>query len=242
VSAERHLIVNADDFGQTAGINRGVAEAHEHGIVTSASLMVRGEAASEAATYAARHPELSVGLHVDLGEWSYRNGEWVAEYVVLPSDTAADVADEIDGQLAAFERLLGRPPTHLDSHQHAHRQEPVRSLLRERAARLGVPLRANDRRIAYSGAFYGQTGRGEPYREPISVAGLVDTITALPAGWTELGCHPGLDHVGSMYQDERAVEVATLCDPAVRDALDRLGISLRSFHHLPQPTRTVPAR
>ena len=41
----RHLIVNADDFGQSAGINRGIIEAHEHGIVTSTSLMVRWPAA-----------------------------------------------------------------------------------------------------------------------------------------------------------------------------------------------------
>lgn len=47
----RFLIVNADDFGQSPGVNRGIIEAHEHGIVTSASLMVRWPAATEAAAY-----------------------------------------------------------------------------------------------------------------------------------------------------------------------------------------------
>src|SRR5436190_23980393 len=64
----RAVIVNADDFGQSAGINRGIIEAHERGIVTSASLMVRWPAAPAAAAYACAHRGLSVGLHVDLGE------------------------------------------------------------------------------------------------------------------------------------------------------------------------------
>ena len=49
--ALRRLIVNADDFGQSPGVNRGIIEAHQHGIVTSASLMVSWPAAAEAAAY-----------------------------------------------------------------------------------------------------------------------------------------------------------------------------------------------
>ena len=68
----RSLIVNADDFGQSTAINRGIIRAYEQGVVTSASLMVLWPAAKEAANYARLHPSLSVGLHVDLAEWSYR--------------------------------------------------------------------------------------------------------------------------------------------------------------------------
>ena len=76
----RAVIVNADDFGQSAGITRGIIAAHERGIVTSASLMVRWPAAAAAAAYARAHHRLSVGLHVDLGESVYRAGHWVALY------------------------------------------------------------------------------------------------------------------------------------------------------------------
>ncbi len=93
--ADRCLIVNADDFGVTAGVNRGIAEAHERGIVTSASLMVRYPAAAEAAQYARRHLELSVGLHVELGEWLYDEGEWQLAYQVVDAADASAVASTI---------------------------------------------------------------------------------------------------------------------------------------------------
>src|SRR5260370_3831130 len=81
---KRYLIVNADDFGQSPGVNRGIIEAHERGIVTSASLMVRWPAAAEAAAYARLHPRLSVGLHLDFGEWVCRGGGWARPYQVVP--------------------------------------------------------------------------------------------------------------------------------------------------------------
>jgi len=55
MTANKYLIVNADDFGQSTGINRGIIEAHERGVVTSASLMVRWPAAIDAAQYAREH-------------------------------------------------------------------------------------------------------------------------------------------------------------------------------------------
>ena len=57
----RTLIVNADDFGQSAGITCGIVEAHEHGIVTSASLMVSWSASAAAAAYARTRAALSTG-------------------------------------------------------------------------------------------------------------------------------------------------------------------------------------
>src|SRR5690242_16059714 len=95
----RHLIVNADDFGLTRGINRGVIEAAERGILTSASLMVRYPAAAEAASYVSRNRAFSLGLHVELGEWVFRNGEWVLRYEVVPADDAKQVKAEIEKQL-----------------------------------------------------------------------------------------------------------------------------------------------
>jgi predicted glycoside hydrolase/deacetylase ChbG (UPF0249 family) len=230
--SDRILIVNADDFGRSPGVNRGVARSHEHGIVTSATLMVRWPGADEAAAYA-RRSSLGVGLHLDLGEWEFRDGGWHACYEVLAEQTPQAVAAEIASQLERFERLVGRSPTHLDSHQHVHREEPVRTALLRVGDRLGVPVRHLTPGIAYSGAFYGQDGKGAPLPGGITVEALIETIEALPAGITELGCHPAaeVDH-DSVYGRERLQELETLCDPRVRAAVARCGVTLRSFGDL----------
>ena len=226
----RELIVNADDLGLSEGVNRGIAEAHVRGVVTSASLMVRGVQAPAAAALALTHPRLGVGLHVDLGEWRYAGGTWHAAYEVVASDDPAAVDAEVAAQLERFERLLGRQPTHIDGHQHVQRDEPVRASVLRHAERLGVVVRDCTPAVRYEGGFYGQAGRGEPWLEGISVASLCALVRALPFGVTELGCHPALDdRSGSSYSDERTVETATLCDARVRDALADAGVVLRSF-------------
>jgi len=228
--AKRFLIVNADDFGQSPGATRGIVRAHEQGLVTSASLMVRGAAAVEAAAYGRQRPALSLGLHCDLGEWAYRGSAWVPVYEVVALEDAAAVEREMARQLAAFRRLVGRDPTHLDSHQHVHRREPVRGILVDLAATLRVPLRHYSPDVHYCGDFYGQGTDGTPYPEILTVENLAKILAALPAGTTELSCHPGEEQdLDTMYSAERAQEVRVLCDPRTRAAVDALGIELRSF-------------
>src|SRR5438876_8302919 len=121
VNDKRYLIVNADDFGLSAGVNRGILEAHRCGIVTSASLMVRWPAAVETAAIARDCPGMSVGLHLDLGEWAFRGGGWEQLYYVVDTEDSAAVSREMRQQLDRFWELTGNCPTHLDSHQHVHR-------------------------------------------------------------------------------------------------------------------------
>jgi predicted glycoside hydrolase/deacetylase ChbG (UPF0249 family) len=231
--AERVLIVNADDFGRSPGVNQGVIRGHEQGVVTSATLMVRWPAAEEAAAYA-RRSDLSVGLHLDLGEWVYGDGEWQESYRVVP-ETPEAVTAELDRQLERLKRLIGRPPTHLDSHQHVHRNEPARTALRQAGERLGIPVRWFAPGITYSGAFFGSDSRGTSLPNAITVEALVEVIEALPAGVTELACHPAAEHDhDSDYGEERIQELETLCDPRVREAIDRSGVDLRSFADLDQ--------
>jgi chitin disaccharide deacetylase len=226
---ERLLIVNADDFGRSASVNRGVIEAHERGIVTSASLMVRWAAAEEAAAYARTSSGLSLGLHVDVGEWAYRENGWIQLY-----GAAADLETEVARQLARFRGLAGRDPTHLDSHQHVHREEPLRSIMLRLAGELGVPLREFSDRVRYCGDFFGQAAKGRPYPEGITVERLLRIVASLRSGVTELGCHPGLDgDLESDYRDERPREVEALCDPRVPITLGSERVELRSFASLP---------
>ena len=218
-SQARFLVVNADDLGLSAAVNAGVFEAHERGVVTSASLMVRQGAAEEAAEAFSGYPSLAVGLHLDLGGWDYERGETVV---------LSGVEEECRNQLDRFQSLTGRNPTHLDSHKHSHESERLAPPAERLAAELGVPLR--NRQIRYEGRFYGRDAAGAPDPAAISPARLVELIRELPPGWTEIGCHPAAGPVpASSYDSERQLELQTLCDPAVRSALDACGVRPRSF-------------
>lgn len=228
MSEERFLVVNADDLGLSAAVNEGIFAAHAEGVVTSASLMVRQGAAPAAAEQAPEFPELAIGLHIDLGEWNYEEGEWKLAFSHCDSDDREAVEAECRAQLERFRALLGRDPTHLDSHQHVHEQEPAKGVAEALAAELGVPLR--NRAIRYEGGFYGQSGKGEPFPAGITPQALMDLIRNLPPGWTEIGCHPAAGSVPtSSYNAERQKELETLRDPRVKDLLNVTGIRLCSF-------------
>ena len=236
MSAARRLVVNADDFGRSAAINRGVLRAHSEGIVTSASLMVRYPDAAGAAAAARGLPRLGLGLHLDLGEWEYRDGEWRSVYDVADTDDRDAVEAELARQLAEFERLVGAPPTHIDSHQHVHRDEPVRAAVQRAAASLGVRVR-HAPGVRYCGAFYGQGRRGEALPSLISADALAALVADVGEGVTELACHPadGVDFESS-YGPERVVELRALCDPGVLAAVRAAGVELCSFGELERPS------
>ena len=86
----RRLIINADDFGFTSGVNRAIAEAHLHGVVTSSTLMANGKSFAGAVELARDMPSLSVGCHVVLID-----GEPVVEADALPSLTAATLSGTV---------------------------------------------------------------------------------------------------------------------------------------------------
>ena len=229
----KKLIVNADDFGQSLGINKGIIQAHEQGIVTSASLMVRYPAIADAVAYSKSHPALGVGLHLDLGEWFYSDGEWKALYEVVNLQDAEAVRNEVYCQLDLFKQLVGNIPTHIDSHQHVHLRENVLPIIKEVAQQLDVTLRRCSKQVKYCGEFYGQTNDGFPYHVAIGVEALMKTIEATHHGITEVACHPGFaDDMQTMYKTERAIEVATLCNSQIRKVIEEADIQLCSFEHI----------
>ena len=224
------LIVNADDFGLSPGINDGILTAHARGIVTSASLMVRQRGVRDAIDRAKAFPQLGIGLHVDLGEWIYRHGEWEEVYRFIDWEDVTAIEREVRQQIQTFLEIVGRKPTHLDSHQHVHRQEPIRTCIVACGTELGIPVRHNVEAIRYCGDFYGQGRDGQSWPNAIQVPGLLETLAQLSPGMTELACHPGLDEdLPTMYVHERRTEVATLCDPRVRTLIDERKFELISF-------------
>jgi predicted glycoside hydrolase/deacetylase ChbG (UPF0249 family) len=230
----RHLIVNADDFGRSLGVNAGIAEAHHRGIVTSTSLMVLQPAATNAAHLAAAFPRLAVGIHLDLCEWQCVDYEWSIRYQRADLDNSDEVDAEVRRQLERFEVLIGRPPTHIDSHQHVHRSGVASEVIHSIAAERNLPVRGTG--IPYIGKFYGQSGKGFSLPDLISVDALLEVLASIPDGWSELGCHPGFaEDLDDVYATERRVELTSLCDPRVQEFLERSEIELASFADLRSP-------
>ena len=213
----KYLIVNADDFGASRGINRGIIEAHRNGIVTSTSLIVNTPFGEEAAKLANEARHLSVGLHVDLPK--------------APDATTEHLREELQRQFARFVELMGRPPSHLDSHHNLHRDPKALPEFLDLAAKHGLPLREHSP-VLYFSKFYGQWG-GKTHFEQISVESLRRMLeTEIEDGVTELSCHPGYLEANYVtgYGVEREAELRTLCDPIIREVLAACSIRLISYH------------
>jgi len=235
-AGQRSLIINADDFGRSPGINEGIVEAHLRGIVTSASLMVRWPDAVGAADFARHNPRFGLGLHVDLGEWYFERDAWKPRYQVVDLDDTATMRAELERQIEAFRNLTGAEPSHIDSHQHVHMRRLARPIFLDVSRILGIPLRRLNSPAIYRGDFFGQTPDGAPLRDAIERDALLDLIVNLPPGLSEIVCHPATRHdTDSTYGPERLRELHALCDPAIRLAVESSHINLCS-HHLPVPS------
>jgi chitin disaccharide deacetylase len=136
----RRLIVNADDFGFTAGVNRAIVEAHRHGIVTSSTLMANGTAFDDAVRLAQTAPNLSIGCHVVLIDGQpvldARNARFLAslrsgtagfrdnlKLFIARALTGLLDSGEIEAEVTAQIRKLqsaGIDVSHVDTHKHTH--------------------------------------------------------------------------------------------------------------------------
>jgi hopanoid biosynthesis associated protein HpnK len=146
----RRLIVNADDFGLTAGVNRGIVEAHTGGIVSSTTLMANSVAFDDAVQLARSTPTLSVGCHLVLVDGSPLLGadktpslmdasnpghfrQNISSFALRALSGRLD-ADEIETEATAQIRKLqsaGIPVSHIDTHKHTHMfPQVLRPLLR----------------------------------------------------------------------------------------------------------------
>lgn len=226
---DRFVIVNADDLGLSPEIDRGLFEAHDGGIVTSASLLVDGPDAEAAVEQARKHPKLGLGIHVAFDE----RGKLFTDM----QDLAA-VQQQIDRQLAAFVRLVGSPPDHIDSHHHMHRLFNVARLFLVAGRRYNVPVRGFSD-VVFVGRFYGQPEFGKTDLTKISPEVMMAMLRAVKPGVSEISCHPG--HVetrpDAIYNREREVELQTLTDERVRATITEEGIRLINYRDYARMTR-----
>jgi hopanoid biosynthesis associated protein HpnK len=197
----RRLIINADDFGFTAGVNRAIVEAHSHGVVTSSTLMANGPAFPDAVQLAGTIPQMSVGCHVVLidgqplldpkavsslldrntGNGRFRDG--IGGFALRALAGRLDPR-EIEAEVTAQIRKLqaaGIAVSHLDTHKHTHLFPGVlRPLLRAGAA-CGVRAVRNPfgpRRPLRSGQLLAQPGIWTRYAEMRVLQGFAGRFRA----------------------------------------------------------------
>jgi len=252
------LIVNADDFGYTPGVTRGILRAHREGIVTATTLMANAPDSEGAGRVARYTPSLDVGVHVvftygraltpadrirsivdETGNFGrvtdlLRSGQPQAEHALI----------EARAQYARVRELIGREPSHLDTHHWVHDLRALEDAMLALAKETGAALRAHDGRQR---ARFRDDGvrcpdrfvRDFQHAGKIGVESLVLLLEHLDEqepGTVELMCHPGDPDepllAGSTYAAERGVELRTLTDPAVREAIQRMRIELVNYSAL----------
>ena len=250
----KRLIVNADDFGRSPGVNAGVLETHRRGIVSSATVLVLENSAARGIREAAeRGRELSLGLHFALTGGGRPaaaardvpnlapDGRFRRNRADLPDRLPeAEIEAELEAQIGIFESLARKPPSHLDSHHHVALHPSVGPVFAAVARRRSLPVRASSDEARESlraagvktpdrfvDTFYG-TG--------VSFDALEDVVDSLTDGTTEVMCHPGRAddalRAASTYVDEREFEIDVLCDPRIRALLKSHRIELIGFDRL----------
>jgi len=247
----RLLIVNADDFGRSAGIDDGIVRAHREGIVTSTTFMTNAPSTTHAASLARAIPTLDLGVHLvvtyarplsdparirslvrDDGSF-WRPSELLAR----PIDQA-EALTEYRAQYARARELVGREPTHIDTHHWVHDHPALSWAVAELARETGAAARTHTpkQRDEYRAKGVRATDHFlRDFQHPghIGLDDLLGLIGRLDEGVTELMCHPGEPDAElvatSAYARERPLELAVLTDPRVRRALERERIALTTF-------------
>lgn len=238
------LIINADDFGYSKGVNFGIIEAFQNGVVTSATLMANMPGAAHAAELAKQNPALGVGIHFVLtcgkplsstaSSLVNETGEFNRMSEIEKFATIEDIELELQKQ---FEKFLsfGIRPTHIDSHHHVHSLEKVYPVVEKIAKEHHLPIRKVSKEpnpfqpVQYfNHEFYGEQLTKDDLIE------LLDKI--LPFETAELMTHPAyIDeqvHSGSSYNLQRVRELTILTDPTVVDELRKRKIDLATYREV----------
>ncbi len=241
------LIINADDFGLTRGVNLGIIEAFQQGIVRSTTLMVGMPAERHAVELACQHPGLKVGIHLRLtagtpmadnvptllGETDQLQNQ--SRFWDNQSMNPEEIERELRAQIEHFLRH-GIALSHMDGHHHCHRHPLVAPIARKLAEEYRVPLRPENEMTQYRGIslgfsdqFYGDNLNQENLLE--IVRHYLDKVQVL-----ELMAHPALIDepllVATGYAIPRARELAILTDPSLPEALISMGVIISDYRCL----------
>jgi len=198
----REVIINADDFGYSKSINKGILDAIARGVVRSTSVMVYGKAANKAPQLK-NIENISVGLHLHMEE------------------TLPNPQEEFDKQVRLFTELLGKKPDHIDVHKpRSSDMEQILPLLQKYSEENKTPIRELGHAKSIKD-FFGIDTKNENGVDPerVSVENLLRILKNLDDGVSEIMTHAGYsdDELRDMrsYNDTRELELQTLTDERV---------------------------
>ena len=246
------LIVNADDFGLSKGQNYGIIEAHRHGIVTSTTAMVNGEAIADAVELSQDAPDLGIGMHfvLTLGEplsvmpiltREGRFGKWVWQMAEEDKLPLHEIAEELASQYRRFIELFGRAPTHIDSHHHVHFIPDIYSIVEDFACEKGIPVRRERQSVtgdnstpgvARSCDGFSSTFYGDSLCETLFLQILDDSLQRGESS-LEVMCHPAfVDNTikRSAYCYPRLLELEILTSSSLHREVIKRGYRLTNFN------------
>ena len=190
----KQVILNADDFGLTRGINEGIIRSHREGILTSATLMANGPAFDDAVGRAKANSELGIGCHLvltggisvappekipSLATSDGRLPETLAAFVARASSggiRTTDIETELRAQIGKI-RQAGIEPTHVDTHKHTHVHPRVMGVVARVAHDLGIT------RIRNPVESLADSWRSTRRDSAIRIKDLAASAAVLSVGW-----------------------------------------------------------
>lgn len=214
----RYLVVNADDFGYSYSVNKGIIEGHTMGIITSTTVLVDAIAAEEAANLS-KYPDLSVGLHFN-----------------PKPDT--DLELEFRRQLELFESIVGHKPDSIDTHKSLPSdKENMEQMLRNYSNEHGTPVRRLGK-VKFIRSFFGLNvdGSGSLNEDNVTVEGLKKAIDEATDDVNEIMTHVGYcdDYLlsKSSYNTTREKELQAVLDPSIKSYIASRGLELVNWGQL----------
>jgi predicted glycoside hydrolase/deacetylase ChbG (UPF0249 family) len=256
-STGSRLIVNADDFGFTRNVNRGILHAHQHGILSATTLMANGDAFDDAVQLALATPSLDVGCHLVLiqgrslvsgrdlpGTWNELTRVLLMRQLDVYSELRAQVQRIVD---------TGIKPSHLDTHKHTHVLPNVLSAVMRLAQEFAAPFI----RLPFDAGWWPARPVDAWYRRRVREAQLRTTdhflgfrltdtlnersllaaLSELPEGSTEFMCHPGyfgedLRRAATRLKETRERELEALVSPRIKEIIAARQIVLTNYRVL----------
>jgi len=246
----KKLIINADDFGLTEGITKGIIDCHADGVLTSTTLLINAPFTNMALNMAQQCPRLGVGIHLNAtlgrplvsGKKSFTDayGQFVkvTEYPLRNVEAnPKELYMEWKAQIELFIALANKLPTHVDSHHHVHMNPVHHEAVLKLTQEYDLPVRQTSRHHSqkintdYEDAYF----YGDFYGDSLSMKSITDVFD-LDKEIVEIMCHPAyLDQAtydSSNYRLPRMTEMKILRSQELRRFVKEAGIELINYADL----------